>query len=120
MEACHLIYRLAAAEAPEILKGRESFAQFLPWAREIAAGDLLSAHEVVGPRPFVLNPLYAYVLAPLAGAFERVEVPVVVAQAVLGAATTALASPGIASALAWMSLALAALVLCSWGVLQFT
>lgn len=35
LDACYAIYRLTAAAAPEVLAGRESFAQFLPWAREI-------------------------------------------------------------------------------------
>ncbi len=37
LEACHTIYRLAKKEVVEVLRGRESFAQFLPWAREILA-----------------------------------------------------------------------------------
>jgi len=34
-DACYLIYTLARSIAPDILRGRESFARFLPWAQEI-------------------------------------------------------------------------------------
>ncbi|MEA3328124.1 MAG: PD-(D/E)XK nuclease family protein [Candidatus Omnitrophota bacterium] len=36
MESCYLIYTLAKRIAPEVLKNREKFSQFLPWAREIS------------------------------------------------------------------------------------
>ena len=36
MESCYAVYKIAEDIAPAILKGRESFSQFLPWAREIA------------------------------------------------------------------------------------
>lgn len=35
LDHCYLLYQLAQEVAPEVLKGRESFAQFLPWTREI-------------------------------------------------------------------------------------
>ncbi|MBI5150024.1 MAG: PD-(D/E)XK nuclease family protein [Candidatus Omnitrophica bacterium] len=35
LDQCYLIYQLAQKHAPEILKGRSTFAQFLPWTREI-------------------------------------------------------------------------------------
>jgi len=35
LEASYLIYRLVKAHAPAILKRRETFAEFLPWARQI-------------------------------------------------------------------------------------
>lgn len=35
MESYYIIYALAKNIAPEIIKGREKFSQFLPWAREI-------------------------------------------------------------------------------------
>lgn len=35
LDNCYLLYALAKEVAPDILKGRESFAQFLPWTREI-------------------------------------------------------------------------------------
>ncbi|MFA5099736.1 MAG: PD-(D/E)XK nuclease family protein [Candidatus Omnitrophota bacterium] len=35
LEACFLMYRLVRLHTPGILKRREGFAQFLPWAREI-------------------------------------------------------------------------------------
>ncbi len=37
LEHCYLIYQLSQRHCPHILEGRESFAAFLPWAREIAA-----------------------------------------------------------------------------------
>lgn len=35
LDACYIIYKLAKEISPEILEGRETFSQFLPWAREI-------------------------------------------------------------------------------------
>ncbi len=35
LDQCYLIYQLAQKHAPEVLKGRATFAQFLPWTREI-------------------------------------------------------------------------------------
>jgi len=35
LDNCYLLYKLAKKNAPQILKGRETFAQFLPWIREI-------------------------------------------------------------------------------------
>ncbi len=35
LDNCFLLYQLAKDVTPHILKGRESFAQFLPWVREI-------------------------------------------------------------------------------------
>ncbi len=35
LDACYILYNLTQKAAPQILKGRESFAQFLPWTREI-------------------------------------------------------------------------------------
>ncbi len=35
IDACYIIYTLVKKNAPEILKGREDFSRFLPWAREI-------------------------------------------------------------------------------------
>lgn len=37
LESAYLLYTLAQKETPEILKGRKTFAQFLPWTREILA-----------------------------------------------------------------------------------
>ncbi|OPX30609.1 MAG: hypothetical protein B1H08_01290 [Candidatus Omnitrophica bacterium 4484_171] len=36
LDACYLIYSIAAELDHSMLKGRESFSEFLPWAREIA------------------------------------------------------------------------------------
>jgi 4-amino-4-deoxy-L-arabinose transferase-like glycosyltransferase len=67
---------------------------YVRWAREIANGDLASSRGIVAGAPFVLNPLYAYVLAPIVGAFADASIPmaVMVFQALLGAATAALAA----------------------------
>lgn len=35
LDHSHMIYQLALEHAPQILKGRETFAQFLPWTKEI-------------------------------------------------------------------------------------
>ena len=35
LDQCYLIYQLAKKHAPEVLEGRATFAQFLPWTREI-------------------------------------------------------------------------------------
>lgn len=35
LEHCYLLYHLAQKVTPQILKGREAFARFLPWIREI-------------------------------------------------------------------------------------
>ncbi|MCK5213772.1 MAG: PD-(D/E)XK nuclease family protein [Candidatus Omnitrophica bacterium] len=35
LDHCYLLFRLAKEITPQILKGREDFAQFLPWAKEI-------------------------------------------------------------------------------------
>ncbi|MBL7070750.1 MAG: PD-(D/E)XK nuclease family protein [Candidatus Omnitrophica bacterium] len=37
MESCYTIFTLAGEIAPEIVKGREEFSKFLPWAREIVS-----------------------------------------------------------------------------------
>ena len=47
MESCYTIYTLAKNVAPEIIKGREKFSRFLPWAREISTFiDALDAEDV--------------------------------------------------------------------------
>ena len=35
LDACYSLYRLAKEHAPAIVKGRDTFAEFLPWSREI-------------------------------------------------------------------------------------
>jgi 4-amino-4-deoxy-L-arabinose transferase-like glycosyltransferase len=65
---------------------------YLAWARDIAAGDLLGRHGAFGGEPFLLNPLYAYVIAPFVAAFGNSPAPVLVLQTLLAAATTALAA----------------------------
>ena len=63
---------------------------YLKWAREIAAGDVAGSRGMWAGIPWVLNPLYAYVIAPFALVWNDPHLPVLVAQALLGAATTAL------------------------------
>ncbi len=47
LESCHAIYTLAREIAPEVVRGREQFSQFLPWAREIAKFiDLLDLEDI--------------------------------------------------------------------------
>jgi len=65
---------------------------YLAWARDIAAGDVLGRHGVAGGEPFLLNPLYAYVVAPLVAVSGASPAPVLVFQVLLAAATTALAA----------------------------
>jgi tetratricopeptide (TPR) repeat protein len=65
---------------------------YLQWAADIAAGDFAGRGGITAGGPWVLNPLYAYVLAPFAGAFREPLLPVVLFQAALGAATAALSA----------------------------
>lgn len=37
LDSCFLLYKLAQKKTGQVLKGRETFAQFLPWSREILA-----------------------------------------------------------------------------------
>lgn len=67
-------------------------ALFLSWARDIAHGDLAGTGGTIGGEPFLFNPLYAYVLAPLAGVSGGAVLPVLLLNAVLAAVTTALAA----------------------------
>ncbi len=47
LDQCYLLYSLARKVCPQILKGRETFAAFLPWTREIARFvDLLDLEMV--------------------------------------------------------------------------
>jgi len=47
LESWYIIYALARKIAPEVVKGREKFSQFLPWAREIAKFiDLLDLEDI--------------------------------------------------------------------------
>ncbi len=66
---------------------------YAQWAMEIARGDLAGREGIVGGDPYFLNPLYAYVLAPFWAVFQGDFIPwVLAAQALLGAATTALSA----------------------------
>ncbi len=79
--------------ANPLMRGHQLDAEYyLHWARDIAQGDLAGRGGIVGGRPFLLNPLYAYLLAPFAAAFSSPELPIALAQALLGAGTTALAA----------------------------
>jgi hypothetical protein len=66
--------------------------RYLDWAGDIAGGDVLGRGGVVHGEPFLFNPLYAYVLAPLVGVFGRSPAAVVVFQTLLAGATAALAA----------------------------
>lgn len=47
LESWHTIYTLARKIAPEVVRGREQFSQFLPWAREISNFvDLLDLEDI--------------------------------------------------------------------------
>ena len=47
MDAWHMIYGLCASLAPEMLKGRGRFAEFMPWAAEIASFiDLIDTEDI--------------------------------------------------------------------------
>jgi 4-amino-4-deoxy-L-arabinose transferase-like glycosyltransferase len=65
---------------------------YLSWAADIAAGDVLGRGGTVGGEPFLFNPLYAYVLAPLAAVAGKAVLPALLLNAALGAATAALAA----------------------------
>ena len=65
---------------------------YLRWAGGIASGDVAGTQGIVGGAAWVLNPLYAYLLAPFLGLFREPVLPILLAQGALGAATTALAA----------------------------
>jgi tetratricopeptide (TPR) repeat protein len=65
---------------------------FLNWAHDVANGDVLGRGGIVHGEPFLFNPLYAYVIAPLVGAFGISTAPMIVFQTLLAAATAALAA----------------------------
>jgi hypothetical protein len=64
---------------------------YVEWARMIWAGRVADAP---GPAhsAYILNPLYAFVIAPIAGICADPALPIVVFQALLAAATAALAA----------------------------
>ena len=65
---------------------------YLAWARDIAGGDLLGRHGTVAGGPFLLNPLYAYVIAPFVPAAGSAPVAILVLQTLLAGATAWLAA----------------------------
>ncbi len=67
---------------------------YLQWSAEIAAGDLLGTDPagLLRGGPLFLNPLYAYLLVPFQLIFEAPVLPILVAQALLGGGTAALAA----------------------------
>ena len=79
-----------------LLTNRQLDAEYyVRWAREIWGGDLASArgiaaNGVLEHAPLVLNPLYAYVIAPVVGAFGDPGRSVILFQALLGAASAAM------------------------------
>jgi hypothetical protein len=83
---------LALEHNPLVSRPQLDSAYYAQWAREIARGDLAGAGGIVGGAPFILNPLYAYVIAPFAALAEDPTAAVVFFQAGLGAGTAALAA----------------------------
>jgi len=67
-------------------------AYYLDWAGDVAAGDVLGRGGTVHGDPFLFNPLYAYVIAPLVGTFGKSAAAVVAFQTLLAGATAALAA----------------------------
>jgi hypothetical protein len=68
-------------------------AYYLDWAREIGAGNLLSAGPAGAAGPYLLNPLYAWTIAPLvSGAGGAPQPSILALQALLGGATAAFAA----------------------------
>ncbi len=65
---------------------------YLAWAGDIASGDLFGRTGTLGGEPFLLNPLYAYAIAPLVRVFGATPAPVLVLQTILAAGTAALAA----------------------------
>ncbi len=65
-------------------------AYYLRWAADIGSGDLLGRGGLLGGEPFLLNPLYAYALAPLSWIASGSAAPVLVMQALLAGGTAAL------------------------------
>ena len=51
LEAAYILYDLARSNSPQILKGKNSFASFLPWAREILAFIEQLDLEDIGAEP---------------------------------------------------------------------
>jgi MYXO-CTERM domain-containing protein len=82
----------AISQNPLLSKRQLDSAYYIAWAREIGAGDWTSANGIVAGSPFILNPLYAYVLAPVTSPFADPAVPVLVLHSVLAAATAFLAA----------------------------
>ena len=67
-------------------------AYYMAWAGDIAGGDVLGRGGTIAGEPFLLNPLYPYVIAPLVRLFGATTAPVLVLQVILAAATAALAA----------------------------
>jgi 4-amino-4-deoxy-L-arabinose transferase-like glycosyltransferase len=67
-------------------------AYYMEWAADIARGDVLGRGGTIGGEPFLLNPLYPYVIAPLVRIFGETTAPVLALQVVLAAATAGLAA----------------------------
>ncbi|MCE9635241.1 MAG: hypothetical protein K8T90_05985 [Planctomycetes bacterium] len=65
---------------------------YLRWAADIAGGDLSGSRGVIAGEPWFFNPLYAYLLAPFVALLTSPVLPILLAQAVLGAGTAAMAA----------------------------
>jgi 4-amino-4-deoxy-L-arabinose transferase-like glycosyltransferase len=75
-----------------VSKPRLDAEYYLSWASDIAGGDLLGRHRTIAGEPFLLNPLYAYVIAPLVGVFGTSPASILVFQTFLAGATAWLAA----------------------------
>ena len=67
-------------------------AYYLRWAGDIAGGDVVGLHGVCAGEPWLLNPLYAYLLAVFAAVAHDPLRLILYAQALLGGATAGLAA----------------------------
>ncbi len=89
------------ADNPMVMRPQLDARIFLMWARDIAGGDVLGRAGFVDGKPWFFNPLPAYLLSPyvsgvdLDASVQRAAIvpvltSILVSQAVLGAATSAL------------------------------
>jgi len=65
---------------------------YLDWAQQVAAGHLWSAGPIGADEPYLLNPLYAWCLAPLSAFGSGMHLATLIAQVLLGGATAWLAA----------------------------
>lgn len=90
-----MVLRAAAAAASWrvnliVHDARLDAAYYLQWAADIAGGDFAGTAGIVAGEPFLLNPLYAYLLAPVVAVFGQTTLAAIVPQVLLGGATAAI------------------------------